>query len=78
MVQFMLQCSTVQHRIAATATGWEMSKARLRPVGRAAVGSGASTEDLRHDGNDDENGDREDEHDQRPGCGMPHRDTPSR
>ncbi len=48
-----------------------------RSVERAG-GSGATRTDLRHDGNDDENGDREDEHDQRPGDGMPRRDMPSR
>jgi hypothetical protein len=47
------------------------------PVERAG-GSGAAWMDLRHDSNADENGDREDENDQRPGCGVLRRDTPSR
>jgi len=69
MVHFMLQRSTVQPRILATAAGWELSKAQLRPVvERWREAARTRTADLRHDGYDEENGDRKDQHDERPGC----------
>ena len=71
MLHDAVRCDTALHCSYGHGQGEEQGSCDR--VGRAAGGSG----DLRHDGNDDEHGDREDEHDQRPGCGKPNRETPS-
>ena len=71
MLHDAVRCDTALHCSYGHGQGEEQGSCDR--VGRAAGGSG----DLRHDGNDDEHGDREDEHDQCPGCGKPYRETPS-